>query len=87
MLATQQCQNKAQDTPDTSRALVTFFFCFLILYNTFFYLEPTQDCHIKHDQAKNGPRDVDIDVSWAVGFFFFPLLLTIFAPLCLHGHT
>ena len=69
IIATQQCQNRAQDTPDTSWALVTFFFVSLF-FITPFNLEPTQDPHVKHDQVKNGPRDVDIDISWAVGFFF-----------------
>ena len=69
-METQRCQNRARDAPDMSRALVTFFFLSLF-FITPFYLEPTRDCHVRHDQVKNGPRDVDINVSWAVGFFFF----------------
>ena len=86
IIATQRYQNRAWDAPDTSQAPEIFFFVSLF-FITPFYLEPTWDCHLKHDQAKNVPRVVKIDVSWAVGFFVFPILLTIFTHLCLLGHT
>ena len=56
--------------------------------------------HHKHNQMKrkrkeNGPRDVDIDISWAVGNFcfvlnacgcFFMLPYTFCMPVCFCAH-